>query len=311
MTAPLVPSEWFSDTPTLTDILVGSSSAILPKDRPCLTVLTGIDAGRLICIDGAEFTMGRDADAGSEPIDPSLSRRHARFFRADHEVYVQDLGSTNGTFVQGRRVIKPVRLQDGDRIQLGPYKVVRFGLQDTLEVEAAVLLHETRVRDATSGAFNRAHLEQRLPVELAFATRSAKPMALLLLDIDEFKRLNDTHGHVFGDGVLRVFAASVQRLLRAEDVLVRYGGDEFVVLCRDTTLRNGLILAERIRATIERLRLWITGNEVHFTVSIGVATSTSAHGRSSTLLLEAADAAMYQAKRLGGNGIAEASGPAG
>jgi diguanylate cyclase (GGDEF)-like protein len=131
--------------------------------------------------------------------------------------------------------------------------------------------------------------------------RSSKPVALLLLDIDEFKLINDRHGHVVGDIVLRVLSASVQRLLRPSDTLARYGGDEFAVLCRDTTLRNGLILAERIRSSVERLPFCTGGNDFHITVSVGVSAMPS---RATGSLLAAADQALYRAKFRGKNSIA-------
>jgi diguanylate cyclase (GGDEF)-like protein len=126
----------------------------------------------------------------------------------------------------------------------------------------------------------------------------------LLLDIDEFKQVNDAHGHVVGDVVLRVLSADVQRLLRPGDSLARYGGDEFAVLCRDTSLRNALILAERIRLSIERLPFCTGGNDFHITVSVGVA---GIPGGAQGSLLADADAALQRAKLRGKNSIAPGS----
>ncbi|MBI3179634.1 MAG: diguanylate cyclase, partial [Deltaproteobacteria bacterium] len=136
---------------------------------------------------------------------------------------MQDLASTNGTFVRGERITGPVRLHDGDQVQLGPDRVLRYSLRDILEEDAAFELYDSSVRDSTSGAFNRRHFDERLGAELAFAARGAQPLALLLLDIDEFKGVNDAHGHLVGDKVLGVLTANIQRMLRPTDSLFRYG----------------------------------------------------------------------------------------
>jgi diguanylate cyclase (GGDEF)-like protein len=217
---------------------------------------------------------------------------------------VEDLGSTNGTFVGTERIVGPVRLRDGDRIQLGPGTLLRYALQDAFEEEVAMQLYESSIRDAASGVFNRRHFEQRLVAETAFAERHDKPLSLLLVDIDRFKLVNDDYGHLVGDSVLRVVAANMQRMLRPEDVLARYGGDEFIVLCRDTTLKNARIVAERIRASNERLALTAQGNEFHITSSIGVA---CASGRDECVSLVAmADQALYAAKAKGRNCVVSA-----
>jgi diguanylate cyclase (GGDEF)-like protein len=307
-TPPAVPVPWpavseDADLPTLIDALGGQGPEALPRNRPSLTVLNGEGAGTLVRLGLEEVVFGRDKDAGVQLADASLSRRHARFFSVDDQVYVQDLGSTNGTFVAGTRIDAPYPLNDGDQIRLGSERTLRFNLCDALAEEALIELYESSVRDLTSGAFNRRYFEQRLEVEEIFARRTAQPLALLLLDIDEFKAINDRHGHVLGDVVLRVLAASAMRLLRPEDVLARYGGDEFVVLCRNTTLRNGLILAERIRSSVERLPFSAGGNEFSVTVSVGVA-AVPGEGDVREPLIAAADRAMYRAKLRGRNSIA-------
>jgi len=291
--------------PTLSDDLACAKPGAEQKDVPSLTVMTGDRTGMRIRLGSTDLVVGRSSDAGVHLADASLSRRHARFFRVDDQVYVQDLKSTNGTFVGGKRVVSPVALQDGDQVQLGANRVLLYNLTSTTEDEAARRLYETAVKDPTSGAFNRRHFDSRLETEKAFAEHSGAPIALLLIDIDEFKQVNDAHGHVLGDSVLLVLAASVQRMLKPNDTLVRYGGDEFVVLCRDTTLRNGLILAERIRAEAERLPFSVSGNELHITVSVGVASGRSSDGAWATLV-ESADRAMFRAKGDGRNLVAAA-----
>jgi two-component system cell cycle response regulator len=269
-----------------------------------LMVLNGDRVGMLVPLDAA-VVLGRGLDVDVYLIDPSLSRRHARFFREGDQVCVEDLGSTNGTFVGSERIMGPIRLRDGDRIQLGPGTLLRYALQDAVEEEVAMQLYESSIRDAASGVFNRRHFEQRLLAETAFADGHRTPLSLLLVDIDRFKLVNDDYGHLVGDSVLRVVAANMQRMLRPEDVLARYGGDEFVVLCRDTTSKNARIVADRIRASNERLALTAQGNEFHVTSSIGVACAESPTECKS--LLAMADGALYAAKAKGRNCVVAAS----
>jgi diguanylate cyclase (GGDEF)-like protein len=293
------------EIPTLTEELGGGGASAQVRDRASLTVMSGDDTGKLIRLGDGELVVGRGADADVRLSDASVSLRHAKLFRVEDHVYLQDLQSRHGTWVGGKKIDSPVRLRDGDQVQVGLSRVFRFNLNSPAEEEAAEQLYESAVRDPTSGAYNRRHFERKLEAERAFAAQRGLSLVLLLLDIDEFKALNDTHGHVLGDAVLQVVAASVQRLLRPEDTLVRFGGDEFVVLCRDMTLRNGLILAERIRANVERLPFSVHGNDLHVTVSVGVAEAQS-HDSACGRLVESADQALYRAKHHGRNSVASA-----
>ncbi|MBK7585887.1 MAG: GGDEF domain-containing protein [Myxococcales bacterium] len=293
------------EVPTLTEAL-GNADADRPaRDHPSLTLMSGDDTGKLVRIGDGELSVGRGADADLRLTEESVSLRHARFFRIDEQVYVQDLQSRNGTWVGGKRIESPLRLQDGDHVRIGSDSELMFNLKSAAEEEAAEQLYESAVRDPTSGAYNRRHFEHRFEAERALAQRRGYPFVLLLLDIDEFKAMNDAHGHVFGDVVLRIVTSNVQRLLRPEDTLVRFGGDEFVVFCRDMTLRNGLILAERIRMSVDRLPLSVRGNDVHVTVSVGVAAAGNDDAAWDSLL-ESADHALYAAKHAGRNLVSRA-----
>jgi diguanylate cyclase (GGDEF)-like protein len=289
-----------ADVPTLVEALRSTLPPDGPRDRQTLTVLGGPLIGTLLRLSGTEVILGRSGVAAIRFQDESISRRHARVFHVEGAVYIEDLRSSSGTFLNGKRLDAPARLEDGDQIGLGPDRTVRYALLDSSQEEAAVELYEATVRDVTTGAYNRRHFDRRFAEEETFVTDHGGSLALLLLDVDDMKSINDTHGHRTGDLVLRLIAASVQRLLRPEDVLVRYGGDEFVVLCRSTTERNGIILAERIRKSVEQLRFTSAGADVRLTASVGVASETTARGPG--LLVAEADRAMYRAKREGAAG---------
>jgi diguanylate cyclase (GGDEF)-like protein len=269
-----------------------------------LTFLSGARPGQLIPIEAGELTVGRTDEATLQIDDDSLSRKHARFFTLLGAYYVQDLQSTNGTFVDGARITQPVKLEDGNRIQLGLSTVLRFSLTDKTVVEEAKRLYEAAVRDALTGAYNRQFLDERLKSEWAFAKRHGSRLSVIFVDADHFKKVNDTHGHAGGDAVLRALGAVLMRRLRTEDVVARYGGEEFVLLVRGVSQQSAATLAERIRADVQALDIEHEGKRIPVTVSVGVAThGAECESESVEALLARADAALYKAKETGRNRV--------
>jgi len=264
--------------------------------RATLTFLTGIDAGQVYALPEQGCTVGRGTDCEICVDDQAVSRRHARILPLKEGFFVEDLESTNGTFV-GEGRIHTTELRSGDRIQVGPNIVLRYALVDGTEEALQRRLYESSTRDALTGAFNRAHLSERLIAETAHARRHQAELALLMLDVDAFKRVNDEHGHLAGDAVLQAIAKLLGRMIRVEDVLARYGGEEFVVLLRATNLPGAARLAERLREAVAKERVVFDGRELGVTVSIGVATLTElAADKNATDLLALADGRLYRAK---------------
>jgi diguanylate cyclase (GGDEF)-like protein/PAS domain S-box-containing protein len=167
--------------------------------------------------------------------------------------------------------------------------------QDLLATRAQV--------DGLTGLWNRAHFDSRLADEIAAATRHGRPLALAMLDLDHFKRINDTFGHPFGDQVLQEVAAALTRTVRTSDLVCRYGGEEFVAILRETGAEAALLSAERLRAAMAKLSLEAKGQHVPVTISLGVAALEppydSKHELGPVQLVGAADAALYEAKRAG------------
>jgi two-component system cell cycle response regulator len=279
-----------------------------PRSEAVLTVLRGANPGALYTVIAAESVVGRSADVEVPIPDDSLSRRHARIRRAGTRYTLEDLGSTNGTFVDGTRVTAPHLLEDGCRIFLGTRTVLHFRLHDAVELEAARLTHALTVRDPLTGLYNRRHLQERLWAEVAFARRHGTPLSLLLVDVDHFKQINDGHGHAAGDAVLRALAKDLTTLTREEDVLARYGGEEFALVARGIDKKATLLLAERIRSSVEAQRLPIEGGNLSCTVSIGVAYCDSGEEVSAQQMFEAADRALYACKDGGRNRVSLATG---
>jgi len=269
-----------------------------------LVVMTGANVGQLYTVPDGEMVIGRDDDATVQILDGGISRRHAKLTYRAAECAIEDLGSRNGTKVNGQRVEGVQVLRRGDKIQLGAQTVLRLSHGSEPETHYARQMHQAALRDALTGMYNRRYLEERLVSEVAFGVRHRTPLALVMFDIDHFKSINDAHGHPAGDAVLRQLAGRVAKVIRTEDVLARYGGEEFAVVCRETNERAAAVLAERIRKAIEERSFSTGATQLAVTVSLGVADTLQAlESPDASRLLAAADAALYSAKRGGRNRV--------
>jgi diguanylate cyclase (GGDEF)-like protein len=277
-------------------------------DRIALAILTGPSAGRVYSVGDAEITLGRTRGADVHIDDLGVSRRHARIRRiADFALAVEDLSSSNGTFVNGRSVQRAV-LQSGDRVQLGPNIVLRVWLTDDGDAELQRQLYEGATRDPVTGIYNRAHGESQLEVEVAFARRHGSELSVLVLDVDRFKQINDAHGHPAGDSVLRELAARLVATSRLEDVVARWGGEEFLILLRATSVEQAAVAAERMRAFVAETPFRPSQGSLGVTVSIGVAAlGELPKGATGIELVGLADKRLYAAKAAGRNRVVTAS----
>jgi diguanylate cyclase (GGDEF)-like protein len=272
------------------------------RDRAVLIVLRGFNVGEMYKLTRPEHTIGRGQQADVEILDDAISRRHARLRFADDRVWLVDLGSRNGTWVNGARITAEVELFDGDKIQLSSSTILKFTYADRLDESFQRRMYESSLRDSLTKAFNKKYFLDRLEREFRFAKRHHSPLALVMLDVDDFKALNDRHGHLAGDAVLVELAAEVHRAIRTEDVFARFGGEEFAVVCRATDTAGAAIFAERLRVAVAAQPIRYEGLAIPVTISLGVAGLTSAH-TDSMALLAAADGALYAAKRGGKNRV--------
>lgn len=273
------------------------------KVNPTLTVLAGGHSiGRAIVLDLAEFIIGRSAEATIRIDNDGVSRSHARLLVSPGKVVIEDLQSKNGMLVNGVQVASAI-LASGDKIQLGPATVLRFAYQDLLEAEAQKMLFDKATRDVLTGLYNRTFLTETLRKEFAFAARHGQALTVLMFDVDRFKTVNDTFGHAGGDYVLRTIADVLQRTLRVEDVLGRYGGEEFLLVARELSPAGAVVLAERLRTMVERHEFLVAGTKVSVTVSVGVVTSKNVKVENWEALVDAADQALYLAKQSGRNRV--------
>jgi diguanylate cyclase (GGDEF)-like protein len=271
-------------------------------DRPIVfsvVVVQGPAAGARVALE-REVVIGRDPRCELPIGAADVSRRHARIVPDEDGHKVVDLGSTNGTWVNGKPVTSR-RLAAGDRIELGSC-VLRYLRQGEADAEDLSALADLARRDVLTGLANRRAFEEALAREVARARRSGAALAVVALDIDHFKRVNDTHGHASGDLVIAEVAARAQRALRAEDLLARIGGEELAALLPGATLNAAAEVAERIRRAVCDSAIPVAATAVDVTVSLGCA-ALQAEEREGPALLARADARLYDAKRAGRNRV--------
>jgi two-component system cell cycle response regulator len=273
------------------------------QQRAYLIVLTGTNVGEMFKLDGEMF-IGRSKEAAIQLLDEGISRKHCRLQRLPSGgIIIEDLGSTNGTFANGTRINRH-QLADGDKIQVGSTTILKFTYHDDLEENFQRQMYDSALRDGLTKAFNKRYFTDRMHSEFAYADRHQSALTLCMMDLDYFKRVNDTHGHLAGDYVLQTLAGIVQKSVRAEDVFSRYGGEEFAVISRGILVENARVMCERIRSSVEQHAFLWNGTRLPVTLSLGIAGLPDSAIKSPAELIAAADGALYSAKRDGRNRIA-------
>ncbi|MBX6314286.1 MAG: GGDEF domain-containing protein [Isosphaeraceae bacterium] len=287
----------------LSDLLVqaGTEPEAGPSAKYLILLRGGIPGAMLRLSPGGDW-IGRAPENTVYVPEGTVSRRHAALRSdGDGRVWLTDLGSTNGTFVNGRRLVphQPVLLRDGDRLRFGTTVVVKFVCPDPCEERFQRELFERSVRDPLTGLYNRNFfLDQIGPLSARAAARGLG-LAILMLDLDHFKVVNDTYGHAAGDTVLHEAAQVIRQSTRADDLVARYGGEEFVAALPITALDHAFERAERIRLNLSARRIEASGTPLCITVSIGLAYAPPERAHLAASLLVVADRCLYRAKETG------------
>jgi two-component system, cell cycle response regulator len=272
------------------------------KDRHLLIRARGAQLGHVTLLGATTHRIGRATECEIWLSDDGVSRRHAVITPDGGSFVLEDTGSANGTFVAGQKVERAV-LRDGDLIQFGPQAVFRYSIADESQEQLLRQLYEASVTDALTGANNREAFDGQLRMELSYAKRHSTDCALVLFDVDHFKKVNDTYGHPVGDEVLVEIAKATRRLVRNEDVFARYGGEEFCLILRGIALEGAKVVGERLRERIAGLAIDTDRGPLRITVSVGCASVGSTPDPSADSLVQTADRRLYMAKRGGRNRV--------
>ncbi len=280
--------------------IVAGRSGIASSGQQSLVQIYPLDLNRgPVALKRDRFVMGRSSDCDLVISDDAVSRQHAEIRQTDQGTVLVDMESTNGVLVNGATIVTHA-LQSGDCLQLGSH-VFRFLADDDLESQYHATVYTMMTRDGLTGAYNKRYLEETLEREVARCRRHRRPIAVIMIDIDHFKSVNDRYGHTIGDFVLRELAERLQRILRKDDVLARFGGEEFALVLVEANLENAAAIAERCRLEIADRGFKTPAGEIQLTVSLGVVAPDAAELGSGIELVHEADQLLYEAKRGGRN----------
>lgn len=257
--------------------------------------------GRVL-LESEQLLIGRDENADMVLADSGVSRRHAELVQADDVYAIRDLGSTNGTLVNGVTIERAQILNSGDTVRIGSF-IFRFLSADSVETQYHETVYNALVRDALTGTMNKRYLLESMYREIARAVRQQAPLAVTILDIDHFKSVNDTHGHLIGDEVLKEFGSRMNAISRDDDLLARYGGEEFCLLLAGTNLSEAIEITERCRLAVAETPFMTGVGELPITASFGVACLHPIKSVEPLDLIKVADEKLYEAKRSGRNRV--------
>jgi diguanylate cyclase (GGDEF)-like protein len=244
--------------------------------------------------------VGRGSDNDIMLDGDSVSRRHAYFERGGEKWVIVDDHSTNGTYVNEVQIEGRHELANNDRIKVGP-TILKYLSGADAEAKYHEEIYRMTIVDGLTQIHNKRYLYEALEREITRARRHDRPLALLLFDIDFFKRINDHYGHLAGDYVLRELADAVKTRIRRDEVFARYGGEEFVIVLPETTLEGARALAESIREKVAEHEFTFQNERIPVTISIGCSMLVEDEGAND--LIRRADEMLYEAKRGGRNRV--------
>jgi two-component system cell cycle response regulator len=288
----------------ITETLVTIPKRPLTSNRAaCLVHIypTGPGMGTRYTLGNAPLIVGRDGDCDLRIEDPSVSRRHVRIQPGLDGHYAVDLQSTNGTFVNDRPATM-YKMKDGDYLRIGNW-IFRYLTGGNVEAEYHEEIYRLTIIDGLTGIHNKRSLLEFVDRELSRSARYHRPLSLVMFDIDHFKSINDTLGHLGGDYVLRELTACIKEAIRKEELFARYGGEEFAIVLPETTGEGAIQMAERLRLLIAAHPFNYENKPCKVTISLGVITTEGDPSMTPTELIRQADALLYQAKHQGRNRV--------
>jgi two-component system, cell cycle response regulator len=281
---------------------ISSIKELAPVESECCIVqIHGPELGKKYALQEHEFTIGRE-EGNHIVVDlDNVSRRHAMIIRRQGRMFVKDLGSTNGTYLNDAEVTQETPLRSGDLIKVGG-SIFKFLTGDNVELQYHETIYTLTIVDGLTGVNNKRYFLEYLEREMGRCHRYGRPLTLMMFDIDFFKKINDVHGHLAGDYVLRELAQTVKRMVRKEQCFARYGGEEFALVVPEDGLEKARIFAEKIRRTIEEKHFSFENQDIPVTLSIGVADMTQ-EMTDPLQFIKVADANLYKAKKAGRNRV--------
>ena len=285
-------------------VIIDLESLLQADQRhPYLVIYIGNDSGRRHKLHRGTLTIGRSSQADITIEDDRISRIHCIIEWMGDTISIDDKGSTNGIYVDSQAVSHAL-LSNGVPIQLG-HSIMKIEYKTEAEIQAEENLLYKASFDSLTGIFNRHHFIKLAYMEIAYASRHKLPVGVIMIDIDNFKQVNDQYGHLVGDSVLSQFSNIVIENKRTEDLFARYGGEEFIIMPRGEMNKEFMYKqCERIRKVTENFEFRFEEKLVRITASFGFHIKKVESADSETVLNEIilkADEALYLAKEQGKN----------
>jgi two-component system cell cycle response regulator len=271
------------------------------SNESCLVTIHGPEIGKKYILDDDEFTIGRDVKNNIVVDLDNVSRRHAKIATRGGKSYVSDLGSTNGTYLNDEEVLAEQPLRTGDLVKVGGsiFKYLQGGNIETLYYEE---IYQLTIVDGLTQIHNKRYFLEFLEREMGRCHRYNRALSLVMFDIDHFKKINDTNGHLAGDYVLRELAHLIKSRIRKEECFARYGGEEFAVVMPEAGPENVRRFAEKVRKLTEDHHFSFEQKDISVTISLGVADMTG-DMTEPLQFIKGADANLYKAKKSGRNRV--------
>ncbi|AWV89336.1 GGDEF domain-containing protein [Bradymonas sediminis] len=295
----------------------------------CLVVINGVELGKKYSLSQPTTVIGRSSKGDIQIDEDAISRSHATIYDSGDHYLLKDMASTNGTYVNDVEVTDQ-RLRDGDQIKIGR-TIFKFLTGSNIEASYHDEIYRLTTVDGLTEIYNKRFFLQAIEKEMSRSIRYERSLSLIMCDLDHFKAINDTYGHLAGDHILKKVAQRINGQIRRDDVFARYGGEEFVLLLPEVDRAQATRLAEKLRATVASEPFEFDDTEIHVTLSLGVAdldeyraimppfkamspsvfasssrashTDTQQEVINSHPFIKLADDRLYQAKELGRNRV--------
>jgi two-component system cell cycle response regulator len=269
-----------------------------PTKEACLVVIYGPDLGKKHSLESPSVTLGRSNKCDIQIDQESVSRAHSKVLNTGRVIRIRDLGSTNGTYVNDE-LVEERTLADGDFIKIGR-TIFKFLSGGNIERAYHEEIYRLTTVDGLTQIYNKRYFTEALGREIARATRYRRELSLVMFDLDHFKDVNDTHGHLAGDSVLKTLASTIKAKIRTEDIFARYGGEEFAIILPEIDKHNAHQFAEKVRRIVEATEFKFEATRIPVTISMGVATLDPEDPTAANLIKQA-DERLYEAKSDGRN----------
>lgn len=300
-TTSLGPQDGLTDVAEATVVLdTRGELSTQPALEDCLLCIYGGKIGQRFVLGDTILAIGRDLDCEITISHGTVSRRHAEIRGSRNARNIVDLGSTNGIYVNGASV-EDVPLNSGDFVKIGEV-IFKYLSGDNIEAAYHEEIYRLTIEDGLTRISNKRYLDEFLDREFARSKRYGRPLSVMMIDIDHFKKVNDVHGHLAGNAILAEVADLLRPRIRRDECFARYGGEEFCVVMPESMAEGAARYAEIIRIMVDAHSFIFEGKRIPVTVSIGVA-AKSRSMNSAAELIDAADQCLYKAKQRGRNKV--------